>query len=516
MRVMIVEDEPFYIEQFKRKLAVVGDELGLDIAIVAECYDGREALETITQAAPDAVFTDIRMTSLDGIELAKALRESHPELPVVIVSAYPSFDYLREAMREGVVEYLLKPVDMQALRAIVEKLAAGMQSRSERLARDCLLALLASARPDEAVVLAARRALQHPYYRALLIRKADSAYEYPVLAPSSEEDNAKLFRALAPLLNGQPCWLFPLDDGRLQLLVAAMQDSGDSRLTQLLDVVCDHYAADGQKPSVIYSDAFADISGLSRLVPALRSAMTDRAIIGKSVRAAVSERAQPVPAPYTDVERAKLDKLLAAGDHAGASAFIAELFRGWELAACPTRALGKRMKDILLSIERHEAGTGRLEPIDGEARIDELLHTSKSFAELAEGFLSMLSLVYGWDSDNLDGGDFKRLFARIETYIASHIGQSLSLPLLTQHFHVSKTLLCNLFRDYTGKSFVEYVTTFRMHKAQELMRLYPRMRNKEIAEMVGYPDQNYFSRVFTSVIGMSPSDFRSRVAASGE
>lgn len=517
MRVMIVEDEPFYIEQFKRKLAVVGAELQLKLDVCAECFDGREALEAIARDTPDAVFTDIRMTSLDGIELAKALRESHPELPVVIVSAYPSFDYLREAMREGVIEYLLKPVEMQALRTIVEKLALNMQSRSDKQAKEGLLALLACSRPDDAALNAVRRLHRHPYYRALLIRSSDSSYEYPVLAPTNEADNDRLRHVLLPLLDQQPCWLFPLDDGRLQLLIAAMNDDADnSRLDTVLDAVADHYAADGLLPSVIYSDAFSDIAELSRLVPALRSALAERTIIGKPVRAAISERTLPVPAPYTDVERAKLDKLLAAGNHAGAISFIAELFRGWEQAACPTRVLGKRMKDIVLSIERQEGGSGRLESGDGEARIDELLHTSRSFPELTESFIAMLTLVYGWASDHRASNDFDRLFARIETYIASHIGQPLSLSLLTQHFHVSKTLLCNLFRDYTGKSFVEYVTTFRMRKAQDLMRSYPRMRNKEIAEMVGYHDQNYFSRVFTSVIGMSPSDFRSREAASGE
>ncbi|MFC5406819.1 response regulator [Cohnella soli] len=516
MRILIVDDEPFYIEQFKKKLAIAGSEMGIEISVAGQCYDGREALDFIAKDMPDAVFTDIRMSALDGIELAKAIRQSYPELPVVIVSAYPSFDYLREAMRVNVSEYLLKPIDMQALKAILDKLALQCRSRSDKLARDCLLAVLASPQLEESTVQAARRALFHPFYRALFVRNRESVYEYPVLAPNIEEDNEVLCQALRPLLGEQPSWIIPLDDGRSRLIVLAMTGENGHDLPALLASVSSHYASDGIKPSIVYSEAITDILRLNRLVPALRAALADRIVIGKPSFFAVSTPYAPVTAPYSDIERAKLDKLLSVQDTSGASAFIRGLFRSWESGSYPMKAIGKRMREIVSGIERHRDDSSRLEFNDGDARIDELLQTARTLPELAEGFLSMLALVFGWDEVEQEGGDFSRLFARIETYIASHIGQPLSLPLLTEHFHVSKTQLCNLFRDYTGKSFVEYVTSYRMRKAQDLMRFYPSMRNKEIAEMVGYPDQNYFSRVFTTVIGMSPSDFRSRSAANGD
>ncbi|RKP45433.1 response regulator [Cohnella endophytica] len=516
MKILIVDDEPFYIEQFKKKLAIAGSESGVEIAIAGECYDGREALDFIAKDKPDAVFTDIRMSALDGIELAKAIRQRYPELPVVIVSAYPSFDYLREAMRVNVSEYLLKPIEMQALKAILDKLSLQCRSRSNKMARDCLQAVLASPQLEETTVQAALRALVHPYYRALFIRNRESVYEYPVLAPNIEEDNEVLQEALRPLLTGQPSWIIPLDDGRSRLIVLALTDANGHDLSAILATVSAHYASDGIRPSIIYSDAFADILTLNRLVPTLRTALADRIVIGKPSYFELSGLSVPLTAPYSDIERAKLDKLMVSRDTSGASAFIRGLFRSWENGSYPMKTIGKRMKEIVSGIERNSGDSSRLEPGDGDARIDELLQTARTLPELAEGFLSMLALVFEWDEAEQENGDFSRLFARIETYIASHIGQPLSLPLLTEQFHVSKTLLCNLFRDYTGKSFVEYVTSYRMRKAQDLMRYYPRMRNKEIAEMVGYPDQNYFSRVFTTAIGMSPSDFRSRSAASGD
>ncbi|MDF2714458.1 MAG: hypothetical protein K0R28_1383 [Paenibacillus sp.] len=116
------------------------------------------------------------------------------------------------------------------------------------------------------------------------------------------------------------------------------------------------------------------------------------------------------------------------------------------------------------------------------------------------------------EAEEEERDELRLIFDRIESYIDNHIGRPLTLNELADKFYVSVSTLCNLFRDYSGKSFVEYVTALRVERAKEFMRDYPRMLNKEIAELVGYPDQNYFSRVFKSVAGVSPTDYRASLS----
>ena len=67
--------------------------------------------------------------------------------------------------------------------------------------------------------------------------------------------------------------------------------------------------------------------------------------------------------------------------------------------------------------------------------------------------------------------------------------------------------MSKLFRKYAGKSYAQYLTDIRMDRAKELMRANPKMYVKDIAPLVGYQDQFYFSRIFRSTTGMSPAEF---------
>ena len=100
MRVVIVDDEPLA----RKGLAIRLSELA-DIEIVAQCANGRDALEKIPALQPDLVFLDIQMPLLTGIDLVKAL----PNAPgVIFTTAYRN--YAIESYELEVIDYLLKPI----------------------------------------------------------------------------------------------------------------------------------------------------------------------------------------------------------------------------------------------------------------------------------------------------------------------------------------------------------------------------------------------------------------------
>ena len=119
MRVIIVEDE----KRAMRGLRSLLESLQDGIEIVGEASDGVLAFEQIKNLKPDVVFTDIRMQSMDGLALIRAVRDYGYDTQFVIISAYEEFDYARQALSLGVVDYLVKPITAQEVKEVLQRLS---------------------------------------------------------------------------------------------------------------------------------------------------------------------------------------------------------------------------------------------------------------------------------------------------------------------------------------------------------------------------------------------------------
>jgi len=116
---LIAEDEPLMRERLKEKLAEVWPEL----VIVAEAEDGEQALEQFAQHRPQLAFLDIRMPGLTGLDVAAAIGA---ECHVVFITAYDQ--YALQAFEAGAVDYLLKPVETDRLRTMVERIQRKLET----------------------------------------------------------------------------------------------------------------------------------------------------------------------------------------------------------------------------------------------------------------------------------------------------------------------------------------------------------------------------------------------------
>ena len=83
--------------------------------------NGREGLELFRKHAPAIVITDINMPELDGIQMAREIRNTHPDTVIIMVSAYSDARYLLSAIDIGVSQYILKPIDHKKLFPVIEK-----------------------------------------------------------------------------------------------------------------------------------------------------------------------------------------------------------------------------------------------------------------------------------------------------------------------------------------------------------------------------------------------------------
>ncbi len=141
MRVILAEDE----QRAMRGLRTLLQTLHREIEIVGEASDGAQGLELIRTLQPDVVFTDIRMQPMDGLSMIRAVRALGMDTKFVILSAYEEFDYARQALLLGVVDYLVKPVTEQELQEVLDRLhvagnagtgPAGDENASRQRLRD--------------------------------------------------------------------------------------------------------------------------------------------------------------------------------------------------------------------------------------------------------------------------------------------------------------------------------------------------------------------------------------------
>ena len=127
-RVVVADDE----EMARRSLGEILTQDGYEVLLAA---DGEEALRLAAEQAPDILLTDLRMPRLGGEELLTRVRQAHPEIAVVIMTAHGTIASAVKALHAGAEDYLTKPIDVEKL----EHLLAAVLARRRLLAETRLL-----------------------------------------------------------------------------------------------------------------------------------------------------------------------------------------------------------------------------------------------------------------------------------------------------------------------------------------------------------------------------------------
>jgi len=120
IEVLIVDDHPLLRQGLKTLLELEGE-----ITVVGQASNGPEALRLADQLRPDVVLLDINMPGMNGIEVAKALRERRPEVAILVLTIHDDETYVKEMIRSGAKGYLLKDAEPREVVAAIKKVAAG-------------------------------------------------------------------------------------------------------------------------------------------------------------------------------------------------------------------------------------------------------------------------------------------------------------------------------------------------------------------------------------------------------
>ncbi|MDL2233496.1 response regulator [Ruminococcaceae bacterium OttesenSCG-928-L11] len=495
VRILVVEDEALMRRNIVRKISAVGP----SFRVVGEAPNGKRALELIGELRPHVIFSDVNMPLMDGLELARVLREEQPDIRLVIISGHRDFEYARRAIQFGVRDYLLKPVEPETLEQVLRELGGDIQAR-RRGERCRHLGRILSGDTESADhqsyglfhVLLGHRATgdlsaeQTKAFRTLWTRAQEDA-----ALPGSRDDwfvfdglreNEKLF-----LISSEAA-------------PAGLPSLGEALLASLQAVVptCPIHIGAAPRP-VGEAELFSMRKTGSK-------SLYDHILVGRS--ACCEQTDEPAHRrTLLDAHTLQMLKTLAQnGDISALLKKIAQVTASWAQAPCRQRDYEAAVDHLLLMLAGvlPDSDDGRLD--QAKRDILQQLVTEPDMTAATEGLLHALRALLATET----GGSQQDICEKIEQYLQTHFAESLSMESLSRHFGFHFAHLSRLFKRYSGVTPLQYLTTLRIDRAAEMLRLNPEMDIRIVGQAVGYDDAHYFSRVFKNAFGMGPARYREK------
>lgn len=125
IRIVVVEDEILV----KKGLILTTDWQKYGCEVVGDASNGLEGIEKITKMKPDIVITDVRMPGLDGIEMIGRLKSKGIKPEFIIISGYSEFEYARQAVKLGVKDFLVKPIEDEDLELALKNTCEAVRDK---------------------------------------------------------------------------------------------------------------------------------------------------------------------------------------------------------------------------------------------------------------------------------------------------------------------------------------------------------------------------------------------------
>lgn len=110
----------------------------------------------------------------------------------------------------------------------------------------------------------------------------------------------------------------------------------------------------------------------------------------------------------------------------------------------------------------------------------------------------------------------EKIASILQEYIAAHYTEDINMNLIARNINYSPGYLTKIFAQQYNITPMKYIISLRISKARNLLLSNPELSIKQIGELVGYPEQGYFSRIFKKHVGINPFDYRERGGDSNE
>ncbi len=519
LKVLIVDDE--MLVRVGMRSLIQWEEHGFEV--IGDAADGQAALAWMEAEVPDIVLTDIVMPGKDGLWLIGEARKKWPDVRFIVLSSYSDFDYVREAMKLGVDDYVLKtsvrPEEflkiLNETRQKVERdrkkwkhAAMESPSLSETKQRQ-FLRLLVEASPDEAALERYRSDLDWPDAACAAVFFV-RIHHYSKLGPDGKSVGRSLFHLLEQeTREAERKQVFQYKENEL----AAALFFKDRPQAQLLrdmgrDAVRAARRLINASISVGISEPFDRFEDFPQAVKQAREA------VRRSFYEGIERcyKFEPLPAgqadrPYLRVEDELLQRIEVC-DREGVGRVLERFFADLAEQRRRPERRRERLLDIVQqfkiaarkwNISWHDLSEEQSPVYVQMFELETLDDTAQWFEKLSDKVIGAISGVRSQT--------YREEISRLIDYLKTHFTENVTLSSASKYVNMSESYLSSMFKKETKMSFVEYLTKLRIEKAAELLKTtdWP---SYAIAEKVGYENINYFGRSFKKVMGMSPSRFR--------
>ena len=484
--VMIVEDEKPIRAGIRRMLEEFFEKNPHLPYEIMESSGGRDAYRKCTSGAVDILITDIKMPAMSGISLAKKLVNEKLPMHMLAVSGYQDYEYVREMMKLGVHDYLLKPIDRRQLYEAMEYFVTHLHTDRSRENNT----LLYEQRLLERMLLGASDA-KGELDQFLMQRGLGRNTPCEMLLVSEKQAEEDQPFALYHMLHGQ-----------------YGKDSGFTLVQGSLD---------GQWAVIILGRNLPEEYGnaLAQCIETAGHSITGR--LGPVPLCEIrAEHAQhrlafydlPGKAPEGMGLQAVLDRITGIMTGAEPAPGLREaadcLFAMYQAARTPLHLIKKDISGLIYQLMSKSVdyiefiSKARFTRYDPMECFEDAASLSKLKCDVLEALAHLLEQFRGRCETNADA-----MFASAKDYIQAHYAQDLKLTDVAAIVHLHPNYFSALFRQRLGLTFRDYLRGVRIEAAIRLIEE-AKLPLDEISVKVGYSDTAHFFRAFKSVTGTTP------------
>lgn len=531
MKALIVDDEL----HVRDAINLLADWKKHSITEVLQASNGEEAVDIIERYSPQIVMTDMRMPRKDGCELLSWLQAHRPDIKALVISGYDDFQLVRHAIRHGGMDYILKPVDPGALDESLHKAVSAWRSEEESRQQVTRLNIeMNQMKPVYDDQLLTDLVTGHSSGKHFLVKLQERS-----LVP------AEVTYCMAAVLNNAH-----FDEQLLQKF---------RRKSHLLDFslvnICSEFLKNTgiafrnlDKPGEIVILYWGESRPLNTVLEDINSGINNtlqrRAHFGISKRKAIITE---IPFAYAEATDALWSRNLLNGQsyiheasrdnariHSLRNTPQEEKFRLAAFSGVPEQmessaqqwideiySYGSLSPKQLLewtkewnTMQRHWSDSDLASNHKGlensendqpsiSLPLDEYGLLSREYWR--RQIVSRLSaasktLIHAHSKDI-------HLIHNIAKHLEQHYSEEISLQDISSRFFLSREYISRKFKQEFGVTVLDYLSNIRIKKAK-LLLMNPHLRIIQVAEMVGYNDEKYFSKVFKKLEGRTPNDYR--------
>ncbi len=507
MKIIIVEDE----KSIRNGLARMLPKLDPEYEVMGTAKDGLEGCELIRSTEPDLVIMDIEMPEMDGLTMLEKLREEGFSGKAVVLTAYSDFSYAKRAIELGIENYLLKPIKIEELKKTLTSVCASLKQEAgkrkiqekllslEQIFRSALLAELTVDEELEAYAESAYGLKSHGTFAILMGYLSDYYDQY------YEPAERFLEPYLASVSDYSVCMLTTVRYRAIVVIFYNMKDPEKIRSRYEKMVIPAAYRV-LEHPPIFSWTVCQGLTALSAGFEQLENARMWKLCFpeGSLMTQEQIEALHTVPVKYSMDLESQLKQAVVKRDRETYGRILEQIIAYCVEEPHHPDEIREAWARLVVSMIAVSDSMGRATDNVSMRHIMGELSQAISWQRIRELMKNFYDEITG-SREQPEGMSLlvKRALTMIETYYS----QGITLEELAERLCVTDEYLSMLIKKETGMSFTETVRKMRIDRIKELL-LHSGLKLNQIAEMVGYSDPKYMSRVFKEEVGMLPAQFR--------